>query len=657
MVGSIDCLRSFVRSVVLGSLMCAVPALAKDSVPDWVRTAAAKPVPSYSPDTKAAVLLEETTYTVAPDGTAVEHVRSVIKILRPQGRQDGIVSVPFDKDERLISLHVWSIGPDGHEYTVSDKEMVDLGYPGQGNLYQDERIRSANPPGRDPGGVIAYEYEQKMLPYIGEKTWFFQGSLPRLEQVFTLELPPGYTYTTVWAHHAAIQGSDLENRRWRWEIKDTPAINLEHMLYRPAISSLAGRMTVRYTPVSVTPVDGWQSIGEWYDRLSHDRLAATPEIVAKANELAAGKTDFFEKTEAIAEFVQKDIRYFAIEMGIGGYQPHFAADIYRNRYGDCKDKATLLSAMLSAVNVHAALLMVDDRRGVIDPDAPSIVGNHMVTAIEVPKDYTSPKLRSVVTAKTGRRYLMFDPTWEKTSFGQLEHELQGSYGLLMEGRESQVIKLPLLAPEFNTIHRKGTLQLAADGSLKGLITENRFGDLSDHRRGLYTHGDAKQQADYMDHVLGEDLPAFKVSDVKVENADNLKKDFVMAYAIEVDRYARSMGTLLTVRPRVLGEEAPPVDRLARTVPIDLRETMQVKDDYTIELPSGYAVDELPEPVKLDLDFASYESATQVKGNVLHYSRTLTIREVVLPADRYADLQQLSGMISKDEQSLAILKKQ
>ncbi len=577
-----------------------------------MRTAAAKPVPSYSPDTKAAVLLEETTYTVAPDGSAVEHVRSVIKILRPQGRDDGIVSVPFDKDERLVSLHVWSIGPDGHEYTVNDKEMVDLGYPGQGNLYQDERVRSANPPGRDPGGVIAYEYEQKMLPYLGEKTWFFQGSLPRVEQVFTLELPAGYSYTTVWAHHATVQGSDLENRRWRWEIKDTPAINLEHMLYRPAVSSLAGRMTVRYTPASAAPMDGWQSIGEWYDRLSRDRLAATPEIAAKANELASGKTDFFDKTEAIAEFVQKDIRYFAIEMGIGGYQPHFAADIYRNRYGDCKDKATLLSAMLSSVNVHAALLMVDDRRGVIDPDAPSIVGNHMVTAIEVPKDYTSPKLRSVVTAKTGRRYLIFDPTWEKTSFGQLEHELQGSYGVLMEGRESQVIKLPLLAPEFNTIHRKGTLQLSTDGTLKGLIAENRFGDLSDHRRGLYTHGDAKQQADYMDHVLGEDLSAFKVADVKVENAENLKKDLVTAYSIEVDRYARQMGTLLTVRPRVLGEEAPPVDRLTRTVPIDLRETMQVKDDYTIELPSGYGVDELPEEVKVDLDFASYESATQVK---------------------------------------------
>jgi hypothetical protein len=415
-------------------------------------------------------------------------------------------------------------------------------------------------------------------------------------------------------------------------------------------------MTVRYSPSSPSK-DGWQSIGEWYQGLSRDRLATTPEIAAKANELTAGKADFFDKTEAIAEFVQKQVRYFAIEMGIGGYQPHFAADIFRNRYGDCKDKATLLSAMLSAVDVHAALLMVDDRRGVVDPDAPSIVGNHMITAIEIPKGYESPKLRSVVTGKTGRRYLIFDPTWEKTPFGQLEHELQGSYGLLMEGSNSQVIKLPLLAPEFNTVHRTGVLQLSSDGSLKGRITESRFGDLSDRRRALYTHGDAKQQSDFMDHVLGEDLSSFKVADVKVENAEALNKDLTTTYAIEVGHYASAMGPLLTVRPRVLGEEAPPVDHTNRKIPIDLRETMQARDDYEIELPSGYVVDELPEPVKVDLGFASYESATQVKGNVLHYSRTLTVREITLPAERYADLQKLSGLVANDEQSLAVLKKQ
>ena len=485
------------------------PALASkpDSVPDWVRTAAQQKLPQYSPETNAVVLLEDTTYTVAPDGSATEHYRYVVKILRPQGREEGIVAVPFDKDTKILSMHVWSIGPDGHEYAVKDNELVEYGYPGQGNFFVDLKIRAANAPGRDPGGIVAYEYEQRSHPYLTEKTWFFQSDLPRLNQSFTLELPPGFTHGTVWAHTKEVAPADLEHQRWRWEIKETPPIELKDVLLRPSEFALAGRMTVHYAGPGISaPTQGnWQSIGEWYSNLSHDRLIATPEIESKAKELVGNKTDFYDKTEAIAEFVQKQVRYFVIEMGIGGYQPHYAADIFRNRYGDCKDKATLLTTMLSTVGVHGALVMVDSRRGVIDPDAPSIVGDHMIAAIEIPKGYDSPKLHSVVTAKTGRRYLIFDPTWEKTAFGQLEHNLQGGYGVLVEGTDSQLIQFPVLSPDLNTIHRTGTFQLQPDGGLQGTVTEKRFGDVSERRRDLYATGDAKEQTQFLDRALGQDF--------------------------------------------------------------------------------------------------------------------------------------------------------
>jgi hypothetical protein len=646
---------------VLLAFLAVVPAFAfkSDSVPDWVRTAAQQKLPLYSPETNAVVLLEDTTYTVAPDGSAIEHYRYVVKILRPQGREEGIVAVPFDKDSKILSMHVWSIGPDGHEYAVKDNEMVEVGYPGQGNFFMDLKVRAANAPGRDPGGVVAYEYEQRSHPYLTEKTWFFQSDLPRLNQSFTLELPPGFTHGTVWAHSKEVPAVDLEHQRWRWEMKETPPIDLDHVLLRPSEMALAGRMTVHYAGPSIAaPTEGsWQSIGEWYQTISKDRLAATPEIAAKAKELVGDKTDFYDKTEAIAEFVQKQVRYFVIEMGIGGYQPHYAGDIFRNRYGDCKDKATLLTAMLSTVGVHGALVMVDHRRGVVDPDAPSIVGDHMIAAIEIPKGYTSPKLRSVVTTKTGRQYLIFDPTWEKTAFGQLEHNLQGGYGLLVDGDDSQLIQFPVLPPDLNTIRRTANFQLQPDGSLKGTVTEKRFGDLSENRRDLYTTGDAKEQTQFLDRLLGQDFTTFTVSDFKVQNAEALNKDLTTSYSLTADRFGKSMGPLLMVRPRVLGSEDLETDNKKRHVPINLSETMQEQDDYTIQLPPGYTVDEVPNPVKLDLGFASYESSSIVKDNVLRYTRTYTVREVTLPADRYADVQKLAGVIAADEHNSAVLKKQ
>ncbi|ADW69094.1 transglutaminase domain-containing protein [Granulicella tundricola MP5ACTX9] len=650
----------FCRVLLVATLsLCTVPAFAsRDSVPDWVAAAAAKPMATYSAETSAVVLLDDTTLTVGADGKGVEHRRHVVKILRPNGRDEGVVWIPYDKDTKILSLHVWSIAPDGKQYAVKDNEMVDVGYPGQGSLYEDIKMRAVRAPGRDPGGVIAYEYDQRKEPYLHEETWMFQQEIPVANQSFTLELPPGYTYGTVWAHHDQQKAADLEHQRYRWEMNATPGIDLDRVPMHPSELALAGRMTVHYAPVgtSADSLATWRGIGEWYEPLMRDRVLSTPEIAAKAAALTSGKTDFYDKTEAIGDYVQAQIRYFVIEMGIGGQQPHPAADIFRNGYGDCKDKATLLSAMLSSVGVHSTLMAVDHRRGVVDPLAPSIFGDHMIAAIEIPKGYESAKLRSVITAKTGKRYLIFDPTWDKTAFGQLEYNLQGGYGVLFEGKDTEIVELPVLSPELNSVKRSGTFQLAVDGTLKGSLTEKRYGDVSERMRSLYTESDAKQQRSFLDESLSHDFTTVDVEDVKVENAASLSKELTTSYELTAGRYSRSMGPLLMVRPRVLGTEGLPVDRKVRLVPIDLRGTRLIHDDFTIELPDGFAVDELPEPVKLDMGFASYESSSQLTGKTLHYSRTYTVKQVSLPADRYGDLQKLALAIENDEQNHAVLKK-
>lgn len=629
-------------------------------VPDWVKTAAQEKLPEFHGNPKAVVLLDETTYTVDAKGQAIEHVRKVVKILRPQGRDYGYPAVSYDKDSKVLSMHVWSIDKAGHEYSMKDNEIADVGAPGEGGeLYSDDRAKVADPPGRDPGGVIAYEYEKRERPYLAEANWEFQDELPRMQQSFTLALPAGYTYTTSWARHAKVDGVDLENHSYRWEMNDEAAIDLDQVKMSPGEGSLAARMTVHYAgPGLAEPQDGtWQGIGEWYAGLERGRLVSAPDIAAEAAALTAGKTDFYDKAEAIGDFVQQKIRYFVIEMGVGGYQPHAAEDIFRGRYGDCKDKATLLSAMLSSVGIHSALLMVDSERGVIDPDDPSIWGNHMIGAIEIPAGYESPKLHSVVTAKTGKQYLIFDPTWYLTPFGQLEDNLQGSYGVLLEGDASQVIQLPVMDPTLNRIKRSATFELSADGSLKGSVTDLRFGDLAEYRRSVFSEQDGTKQQEYMQQVIGNDLTAASMTELKVENVDALNKDMTTTFNVQASHFASFTGPLLMVRPRVLGSDALDVDHRARYVAINLEQTMQITDDYDIKLPDGYTVDELPDPVKVDVGFASYVSSTEVHGRMMHYSRTYTVRQVTVPAAKYAEVQQLAAAIAADEDSQAILKRE
>jgi hypothetical protein len=84
--------------------------------------------------------------------------------------------------------------------------------------------------------------------------------------------------------------------------------------------------------------------------------------------------------------------------------------------------------------------------------------------------------------------------------------------------------------------------------------------------------------------------------------------------------------------------------------------MQGTDSFDIQLPEGYTVDELPEPVKADVGFASYESSTKLDGHTIHYTRTFTLRQVSLPADKYAELQRFVGLIAADEDSRVVLKR-
>jgi hypothetical protein len=644
--------------VAAGLLAASGSAWAADHVPDWVKTAAEQTLPHYPETTKAVVLLDETTYTVAANGQAVEHRRYVVKILRPQGREFGYPVVWFDKDSKVLSMHVWSIDPAGHEYALSDKEIMEVGSPGSGSEYNDLRAKVADPPGRDPGGIVAYEYDKRERPYLAETNWDFQTEIPVLKQSFRLVLPVGFTYTTTWAHHEKVDGADLENHSYVWEMNAEPGVDLEHVPMSPGSGSQEARMTVHYAgPGLAEPQEGtWQGIGEWYADLSKSRLVPSPEITAKAAELTAGKTDFYDKAEAIGVFVQKQIRYFAVELGVGGFQPHAAADTFRGRYGDCKDKATLLSAMLASVNIHSALMMVDTERGVIDPADPSIMGNHMIGAIEIPAGYESPKLHSVITAKTGKRYLIFDPTWDLTPFGQLEDNLQGSYGVLMENAASEIVKLPLMSPDLNTVRRQATFTLALDGSLSGNVVEKRFGDVAEQRRYVFTHEDAKKQQEYVDRSVARDFMAASLTDVKVDNAGELGRDFTLSFAVNAAHFATTAGPLLMVRPRVLGSYAIYVDQKPRRVPIDLESTMQGTDEFDIQLPAGYVVDELPDPVSVDFGFAAYQSKTEMRGNVLHYSRTYTRRAVSLPADKYKDVQKLAEVIAADEEARAILKR-
>jgi hypothetical protein len=113
---------------------------------------------------------------------------------------------------------------------------------------------------------------------------------------------------------------------------------------------------------------------------------------------------------------------------------------------------------------------------------------------------------------------------------------------------------------------------------------------------------------------------------------------------------------LLVRPRILGSDAWSLPRETRAWPIDLSAVQTRSDHIDLTLPPGYVVDELPDPVSLDTDFASYHSAVTADGTTLHYTREYTVKQIQLDASRYDDLRKFSERIAYDEATSAVLKK-
>ena len=142
-----------------------------------------------------------------------------------------------------------------------------------------------------------------------------------------------------------------------------------------------------------------------------------------------------------------------------------------------------------------------------------------------------------------------------------------------------------------------------------------------------------------------------------EQQPSLDKPVEFHYKVSVPQYAHLAGPLLLLRPRVLGDYAIPFDEKPRTLPIDLEATGKWHDSFDIAIPAGYVVDETPDPVDVEMDFASYKSSTSVKGNLLHYEREYVVRQVEIPPARAADFRKLESAILSDEKGSAVLKKQ
>jgi len=625
---------------VLGLLIFAMSASASpaDEMPSWLQQAVAIKVPSYDKDVPAVVLADESQMTIGSDGKQNESYNYAVRILDREGRGYAAGQVSYIPNiSKVKEFRAWLIRPDGTVKRYGKDDTMDVAGD-LNDVYNEYRVkRILGSDDADTGAVFAYTYTREERSVFSQAEWFFQTSLPVISSRYNLTVPEGWRAEGVTFNHSKIEPK-INGTSYLWELSNLAPIPDEPL--SPSLSNLVPRLAVSYFPstatqsLSIKTFTSWGEVASWLTELSEPQVIIDDAMARKAHELTALAKTEFEKIRAIAKYVQS-IQYISIQTGLGrggGYRPHAANEVFAKSYGDCKDKANLMRAMLKVVGIDAYPVSIySGDPNYVRASWPSPQQfNHCIIAIKV-SDQT--QAITVIQHPTLGRLLVFDATDEQTPLGDLPYYLQGSLALISSKTETDLVKMPVTPPEMNQLERTATLELQPDGSIAGQIHELANGQTAVRFRSEFHRLSKPEYTGMIERWLTTGATSARLT--KMEPTDhNTDGRFSLNIEFSAPTYGQLMqGRLLVFKPAVVSRrEGLALTAATRKHPLVLRAN-EYSETASFQLPSGFIVDEVPDAVKIQTSFGSFVTSYEVKNNQLIYKRQLSQQATTIaPAD-------------------------
>jgi transglutaminase-like putative cysteine protease len=512
----------------------------------------------------------------------------------------------------------------------------------------------------EAGAVFGYQAVTEERALFPQAQWHFQSRLPVLVSRYSLTLPQGWTAAGVVFNHPRAVEPAVSGTTYAWELRDLPPIEPE--VASPEVSSLAPRLAISFAPsaggaLTVTGARGfsdWKDVSLWYTELSDAMARPDEAITAKVRELTANSRTELDKIRAVARYVQ-ELQYVSVQKGVGRYRPHPAAEVFAKRYGDCKDKANLMRAMLKVLGVESypVLIFSGDPSYVRAEWASPTQFNHCIIAVRIGPQ---TEAASVVHHPSLGRLLVFDATDDSTPVGDLPDHEQNSYALVAAGAAGALLRMPVTPPEANRLERTAEVTLGADGSLTAALRESVVGQSAANFRREFRRLTRPEYAGMIQEWVTRGATGAKVT--KIEPADaHADGRFSLDVEFAVNNYGQLMqDRLLVFKPAVVARrDSLALTNAARKHPVVL-ESAAYTETIRVRLPAGFEVDEMPDPVKLDAPFGSYSTTYEVRDGQLHFTRAFTQRAATIPAEGYQQVRSFFERIRAAEQSPVVLAK-
>ncbi|HEX5084961.1 MAG TPA: DUF3857 and transglutaminase domain-containing protein [Blastocatellia bacterium] len=652
-------LKRLLASIFLMACLQAVAAAKGDDTPAWLRQAASITVPTYDKDVHAVTLHDESRKTVEEDGRITTVTSYAVRILTREGRRYARASEGYNNGTgKVKDMRAWLVRPSGEVRAYGKKEIMDAAQV-DNDIYNEARVKIINAEDEaDAGCVFGYEIVTEEREVHSQFVWSFQALNPVVMSRVTVALPQGWRAEAVTFNHDKIEPA-VSGNSYAWELRDLPAIEIE-----PAspVSKLVPRLAVNIFPpqgkaTMLRSFADWKDVSRYNSELSDPQAAFNEQMAARARELTAGAKTEFERIQAISRYAQS-VNYISIQIDLGrggGYRPHAAVDVFNKNYGDCKDKANLMRAMLKALGVESyPVIIYSGDPNHVTPEWPSPQQfNHCIIAVKV-SDETQAS--TIVKHPSLGRLLIFDPTDDDTPIGDLPGHEQGSYALIVAGDAGELMKMPVMPPEANRLERVVEAELDAEGSLTAKVSERSVGQAAVGERRLFKRAPRPQYLKYIEQWVTKTAPSANL--LKSEPNDYAREGkFALDVEFKSPNYAQLMrGRLMIFKPAVVSRRSSLfLFEPKRKHPVVLN-SEAYNETVRIKLPEGFDVDEMPDPTEISRPFGSYSAKCEVKEGHLLFRRSMTLKAGIIPIEQYASVRGFFEKIRAVEQTPVVLVK-
>ncbi|MEP7238293.1 MAG: DUF3857 domain-containing protein [Ferruginibacter sp.] len=600
---------------------------------------------SLKKDADMVIREENIKLTIKDKNTARYDVKLVFTVLNEQAKK-YLSFVQFsDKFHVLDDAEIKTFDVLGiKNKTWSKKEMTSLNY-GEG-LVPEGKVTyfDINVPSYPI--TVEFNYSTKFKGIFSLPGYDMQSPWQAVQHsVFEVEVPVdlGMRYKLLNTNNQPEIIKDGNKDVYKWEVQNLKAYKLE----KHSGSAYAYEPTVLIGPnkFQLDDYDGdmtsWKNFGAWIDNL-YAKTTGLPDDkkLFYQNMVKNAATDK-EKAAILYNYMQNNMRYVSIQLGIGGLRPFPASFVDDKKYGDCKALSNYLKSALDAVGVKANLLIIQGGmtpRNVLE-DFPANYFNHCILCIPQAKDT-----------------LWLECTSTTLPFGQLGPFTENRKAMMVTEAGGVLVNTPVSNYKTNTESINTVIEVDDEGGAKVNTNYTLYGDGRDEMLMRYHDlKDDEKRKFFISNMEWKHPDKFEIS-----NSKDKANPYLVSAKMDYEKvYSFNAGSKLFFESRlypIFDEEIPESEKRMRdyyfTCPY------QSMDTTVYKFPAGYSMENMPKNKQVQFPFAVYTCNYNwdATAHTLTSIAVLQIKDRVIKAADYSKLLDFKKQVIADMNEKIVMKR-